>query len=216
MRETALVIFDCDGVLIDSEPIANRVLSERLREAGLAMAPHEVLREFVGRTREGCIRRAEELLGRALPEGFGERWDDALFDALRREVRAVSGIAQVLRELRIPFCVASNGMPDRMRMSLEAAGLMPLVGERLFTASEVARPKPAPDLFLHAARRMGTEPARCAVVEDTVTGIRAAVAAGMAVYGYAGAPHADDAAMRAEGAIVFSRMDELLPLLDLG
>jgi HAD superfamily hydrolase (TIGR01509 family) len=210
-----LVIFDCDGVLIDSEPIANRVLAEQLAAIGLEMTPEAVMAKYVGRTRDGCLELAREQLGRPLPAGFAERWDDALFEALAREVRAIDGVAQLLRSLRVPYCVASNGTPRRMRMSLEAAGLLPLVEGRLFTAAEVARPKPAPDLFLHATRRMGVEPARTAVIEDTPTGVEAAVAAGMRVLAYAAAPHAQHDALEALGARLFDDMSQVPRLLEL-
>ena len=211
----ALVIFDCDGVLIDSEPIANRVWRDELRSLGLDLALGEVMARFVGRTRDGCLVLAREMLGRELPQGFGERWDAHLFEALAREVRPVEGIEAVLRTLPVPYCVASNGTPRRMRMALEAAGLLELVEGRLFTASEVARPKPAPDLFLHAAGRMGAQPSQAIVVEDTPTGVRAAVAAGMRALAYAGAAHADAAALAAAGGEIFTRMVELPGLLGL-
>ena len=211
----ALVIFDCDGVLIDSEPIANRVLAEQLQAIGLAMTTGEVMARFVGRTRDGCLELARHLLGRPLPQDFAARWDEALFAALAAEVNAVDGVAELLRRLRVPWCVASNGTPHRMRMSLQAAGLLPLVEGRLFTASEVPRPKPAPDLFLHAAARMGAAPARCAVIEDTPTGVRAGVAAGMRVLAYAAAPHAQRDALVAEGAELFHDMAEVPALLGI-
>ena len=209
-----LVIFDCDGVLIDSEPIANRVFRDRLELAGLSMSLQDVMRTFVGNTRDGCIELAGRMLGRQLPADFGAQWDEALFAALRAEVKPVEGIAELLASLNTPYCVASNGNPDRMSLSLDAAGLMPWVKGRLFTAAEVANPKPAPDLFLHAARRMGAAPADCAVVEDTATGVKAAMAAGMTSFGYVGAPHADATAMRALGAVTFASMRELPALLE--
>ncbi len=119
-----LVIFDCDGVLVDSEPIANRVLCEQLNAAGLSIAPDEVMSRFVGRTRDGCLALATELLGRPLPAGFAQEWDTALFDALRREVRAVDGVEEVIHALPIPFCAATNGTRDRIRLTLDAAGLL--------------------------------------------------------------------------------------------
>ena len=212
---TGLVIFDCDGVLIDSEPIANRVFMEQLRSAGLDLSLDEVMGTFVGKTRDGCIALAAEMLGRPLPEDFGATWDAALYAALEREVKPVAGIPELLGSLALPYCVASNGERERMSLALRAAGLMPLVAGRLFTASEVEHPKPAPDLFLHAAKSMGMEPARCAVIEDTPTGVRAGVAAGMKVFGYAAAAHANEAAMRAEGATIFRDMDELPALLGM-
>jgi HAD superfamily hydrolase (TIGR01509 family) len=209
-----LVIFDCDGVLIDSEPIANRVLKEQLDAIGLPMPLDEVMTTFVGRTRGGCIELAAQMLGRPLPGDFGARWDAALYDALGREVRPVPGIVEVLRTMTLPYCVASNGERERMDLALRAAGLLPLIAGRLFTASDVSRPKPAPDLFLHAARTLGFAPENTAVVEDTTTGVKAAVAAGMRVFAYAGAPHADPQALLAEGATVFDSMASLPALLE--
>ena len=208
-----LVIFDCDGVLVDSEPIANRVLADRLALAGLGISPDEVMRRFVGRTKEGCIELATELLGRELPDRFVEEWDSALFDALASEVKAIEGVAEVIRQLGIPYCAASNSTPERLRLSLTVSGLLPFFEGRMFSAEEVARPKPAPDLFLHAAKTMGANPARCAVIEDTSTGARAGVAAGMTVFGYAGDAHSNRDALAAEGARVFDDMRVLASLL---
>jgi len=210
----SLVIFDCDGVLIDSEPIANRVFRDLLEAEGLEMTLEEVMRTFVGSTKAGCLERAGKMIGRPLPASFGDDWDRELFAALRAEVKPVEGIPAVLASMKVPFCVASNGNPDRIRLALEAAGLLPWFEGKLFAAAEVAHPKPAPDLFLHAARRMGAEPSASAVVEDTPTGVKAAVAAGMKVFGYVGAPHADAAALRALGAATFTSMRELPALLD--
>jgi HAD superfamily hydrolase (TIGR01509 family) len=209
-----LVIFDCDGVLVDSEPIANRVFAEQLGLHGLPMTVDEVVRRFIGRSRDTCIAMAGEMRGRPFHEGFAAEWDDALHAALEREVKPVAGIPEVLRALRIPYCVASNGEPTHMQVSLTAAGLMPLVEGRLFSAKQVARPKPAPDLFLHAARTMGAEPARCVVVEDTPTGVKAGVTAGMRVFAYAGGAHTDRAEVTKLGATVFEDMRELPRMLE--
>jgi HAD superfamily hydrolase (TIGR01509 family) len=208
-----LVIFDCDGVLVDSEPIANRVLSERLAGIGVRMGVDEVMRRFVGRTREGCLELAGELLGRELPAGFAEAWDAALFRAFEAQLEPVAGAIEVIRELPVPICVASNSSRERMAVSLRTAGLTRFFEGRMFSAADVARPKPAPDLFLHAAHAMGAAPSRCAVIEDTPTGVRAAVDAGMAVYGYAGGGHSSAAALAAAGATVFRGMRALPALL---
>lgn len=210
-----MVIFDCDGVLIDSERIANRVLMEQLAGIGLEMPLEQVMKTFVGRTRDGCIELAGRMLGRPLPGDFAAKWDARLYAALEREVKPVDGVPELLGTLPLPFCVASNGERERMSRALRAAGLMPLVEGRLFTASEVPRPKPAPDLFLHAAKAMGVEPARCAVIEDTPTGVKAGVAAGMKVFAYAAAAHADEAALRDAGAEVFHDMKLIPALLEL-
>ena len=209
-----LLIFDCDGVLIDSEPIANRVLRDLLESAGLRLSLEEVMGAFVGSTKDGCIALGGRMLGRPLPSDFGKRWDKALFAALRAEVKPVAGVPELLAGMTVPFCVASNGNPDRMALALDYAGLMPWVRGRLFTASEVAHPKPAPDLFLHAAKSMGAAPSDCAVVEDTPTGVRAAVAAGMKVFGFAAAAHIPAQELRDEGATTFNAMHELPALLE--
>jgi HAD superfamily hydrolase (TIGR01509 family) len=209
----SLVIFDCDGVLIDSEPIANRVFAARLATVGIAMTPEEVMRTFVGRSRDTCIAMAGELRGEKLPAGFAQAWDEALHAELETAARPVDGVPELLRSLPVPFCVASNGEPRHMVLGLTAAGLMPLVQGRLFSAALVAHPKPAPDVYLHAARAMGAEPKQCAVVEDTPTGVQAGIAAGMAVFGYVGGPQSDAATLAALGARPFARMSQLPALL---
>lgn len=211
-----LVIFDCDGVLVDSEPIANRVFAEQLGLHGLPLSVDDVVKRFIGRSRDTCIAMAGEMRGRPFHAGFAQEWDDALHEAIGREVRPVEGIPEVLGSLRIPYCVASNGEPSHMQVSLTAAGLMPLVEGRLFSAKQVAHPKPAPDLFLHAARAMGADPAACAVVEDTPTGVRAGIAAGMRVFAYCGGGHTDRAEVSALGATAFEDMRSLPALLGAG
>ena len=208
-----LVIFDCDGVLVDSEPIANRVLCEQLEAAGLSITPEEVMSRFVGRTRDGCLALAAGLLGRPLPAGFAQEWDAALFDALRLEVRPVDGVESAIRSLTIPFCAATNGTRERVRLTLDAAGLLPQFEGRIFCAADVARPKPAPDLFLHAANSMGVSASKCAVIEDTPTGARAGIAAGMTVFGYAAGTSSTREALEAEGAKVFEDMTTLATLI---
>ena len=208
-----LVIFDCDGVLVDSEPIANRVLAEQLHEIGVALPVSEVMRRFVGKTRGQCLALAAEIRGAELPSRFGADWDAALFDALRKEVKPVAGVPEVLRDLTIPYCVASNGMPDRIRVTLASAGLLRYFDGRIYTSSDVANPKPAPDLFLHAAAAMKAAPAACVVIEDTPTGVKAARAAGMRVLGYIGGSASDAASLERNGAVVFDDMSRLPGLL---
>jgi beta-phosphoglucomutase-like phosphatase (HAD superfamily) len=188
------------------------VFRDLLESAGLRLSLEEVMRTFVGSTKDGCIALAGSMLGRPLPSDFGKRWDKALFTALRA-VRPVTGIPELLAGMTVPFCVASNGNPERMALALDYAGLMPWVRGRLFTASEVAHPKPAPDLFLHAARMMGAAPERCVVVEDTPTGVRAGIDAGMRVLAYAGGQHTDRGAVAKMGATVFDDMRQLPGLI---
>ena len=208
-----LVIFDCDGVLVDSEPLANRVLQERLASAGLEMRLADVMKAFVGKTREACIVKAAELLGRPLPEDFAAEWDRVLYRKLQEELRAVEGVAAMLDRLQVPYCAASNSSPERLKLGLQATGLWARFEGRAFSAQEVENPKPAPDLFLHAARLMGAAASRCAVVEDTPTGVRAGIAAGMTVFAFAAAAHADREGLVQAGGRLFHHMRELGPLL---
>ena len=173
------------------------------------------MRAFVGRSRDTCISMAGEMRGEKLPGDFATKWDDAFHEALEREVKPVEGIPGLLRSLPIPYCVASNGEPEHMERGLRAAGLMPFVEGRLFSAKLVPNPKPAPDVYLHAACTMGVAAGRCAVVEDTPTGVTAAVAAAMTVFGYVGGPQSDAATLRSLGATPFARMSELPALLGI-
>jgi HAD superfamily hydrolase (TIGR01509 family) len=206
-----LVIFDCDGVLVDSEPVANRIFAEELNAAGLALSVEEVCREFIGRSMACCLAEVERRLGRPLPAGFVERLQSRTFDAFRAGLAPVAGVREALARIDLPFCVASSGEPQKMRLTLGLTGLLPLFEGRLFSAVEVERGKPHPDLFLHAARRLGATPARCAVVEDSRHGVAAGVAAGMTVFGYAGRGNA--AELAAAGATPFDDMRRLPELL---
>ncbi|MBP1473578.1 HAD family hydrolase [Frateuria sp. MAH-13] len=208
-----VVIFDCDGVLVDSEPIANRVFARMLAEQGLVFDARQMDELFLGRTMAHCLALVADRLGHALPDDFEARHDRHLFDALAAELAPVPGVVQVLDGLALPFCVASNGGPDKVRLSLERVGLLPRFEGRLFSAAEVARGKPAPDLFLHAARAMGVAPAACVVVEDSPAGVAGGVAAGMTVLGFAA--HTPVARLRDAGAHrIFTAMSQLPALLD--
>jgi HAD superfamily hydrolase (TIGR01509 family) len=206
-----LVIFDCDGVLVDSEPISNRVLAEALTEIGLPTTTAQAMRTYMGRSRAACLEIIESKLGRPVPGSFPERWRVRTLAALARELEPVAGVAAALDAIAAPVCVASSSDPERVRVSLDRTGLLERFDGRLFSASEVARGKPAPDLFLHAAERLGARAERCAVVEDTPLGVEAAVAAAMTPFGFA--PHAGASALRAAGATVFRDMAELPRLL---
>jgi tRNA pseudouridine(55) synthase len=208
-----LVIFDCDGVLVDSEPIANRVLVDLLSRSGLPMTYDETMKTFVGRSAATCLRMIEERIGRSLPKTFPQQWEERLFSALRREVRPIPGVVEALDRIRLPVCVASSGSHERIRVSLGASGLLPRFEGRLFSSVEVARGKPCPDLFMHAAATLGVSRYRCAVVEDTPVGVRAAVEAGMTVFGYVGGPHSSATELTDAGAIVFDSMADLPRLL---
>ncbi len=184
-----LVIFDCDGVLVDSEPIALRFEADRIARYGWRITPAEIVELFVGRSDSFVREAVAQRTGRAL----GPEWDAAVQDefwpALERDLEPVDGIVDALIAVDdhgFRNCVASSGSHEKMRFTLGRTGLWDRFEGRIFSASEVARGKPAPDLFLHAASKMRAQPARCAVVEDSAAGVAAAVAAGMNVFAYAG------------------------------
>jgi HAD superfamily hydrolase (TIGR01509 family) len=209
-----LVIFDCDGVLVDSEPIANRAFADALCEIGLPLSYEEVCREFTGLSMPRCIQIVEERLGRSVPGELVRRLQARTFDAFRERLQPVPGVREVLDRLVIPVCVASSGEPEKIRLTLGLTGLLSRFEGRIFSATEVDRGKPWPDLFLHAARTLGARPARCAVVEDSLPGVRAARAAGMVVFAYA--PEADGGELAGAGATVFGAMTDLPRLLEPG
>jgi HAD superfamily hydrolase (TIGR01509 family) len=183
---TRLVIFDCDGVLVDSEPIAVRIDVAMLAEIGITMSEAEVIERFVGRSPEVIQDEAEARLGRPLPEGWWDHGEARIREAYATDLREVDGISEALGAIDLPVCVASSSGHENLRLKLELTGLYERFAGHIFSASEVANGKPAPDLFLHAASRMGAAPEDCVVVEDSRYGVQAARAAGMDVLGYAG------------------------------
>lgn len=209
-----LVIFDCDGVLVDSERVANEVFARVLDEVcGLQFTLDEMFDTFVGHSRAQCLQKVEALIGKAPPPELDLRYQRDINDALQQTVQAIDGIEGVLADLALPYCVASSGSHEKMRMTLGKTGLMRFVEGNIFSTSEVERGKPHPDIYLHAARGMGvTDPARCVVVEDSPIGITGAVAAGMRVLGFAELMPAER--LRQAGAHhVFDRMPDLPSLL---
>lgn len=208
---TALVIFDCDGVLVDSDRISLRIQAEHIGALGLSTTYEDCVRDFLGLGRRGTVRILEERHGGPLPAGWEEDLDAAVQAAFRRELKAVDGIVAAIDEIALPTCVASSGSQKKMRLTLGITGLRRRFEGRIFSADEVERGKPAPDLFLFAAARMGAAPEDCVVVEDSPFGAAAARAAGMRALGYA--PDDDGTALAREGATVFHAMSNLPALV---
>jgi len=211
-----LVIFDCDGVLVDTEPVANRLLARIITELGHPVTYEDCRRRFVGRMMEEIQAELETALDRDL----GAEWCDSVRKqteaAFAAGIDVIPGVAAQVQGLiaaGIPLCVASSGKISKMHLTLGQTDLLPLLGHVLYSAEMVGRGKPAPDLFLHAARQMGVAPERCVVIEDSVFGVQAGIAARMRVLGYAADPFTDDEALRAAGATVFHSMDDLPGLL---
>ena len=195
-----LVIFDCDGVLVDSEPLAMRVLLAAIEAQGIVVPPADAFRHYLGRSLGTISESLRDTHGVPLGEAALASMRHDLFALYREELRATPWIAEVLDRLDVPFCVASSSGLDRIGISLEVTGLAARFGDRIYSASMVPRGKPAPDLFLHAAREMGVAPEHCLVIEDSPAGVRAAHAAGMRVFAYLGGGHIEAAGLEAEVA----------------
>jgi HAD superfamily hydrolase (TIGR01509 family) len=166
-----LVIFDCDGVLVDSERLAVRIDVRVLAELGWVLSEREVIDRFVGRSHEFMVAEIEAHLGRRLAPDWEDPFQHLYREAFAAELTPVAGVVEALDEITLPTCVASSGSHEKMRYTLGLTGLWERFAGRIFSASEVARGKPAPDLFLHAAARMGVDPGACAVVEDRRYGV---------------------------------------------
>jgi HAD superfamily hydrolase (TIGR01509 family) len=212
-----VVIFDCDGVLVDSEVLALAVTRRRLDEAGLRLTDEETRKRFLGLRLDSVISRIESELGATLPKEFPDELSREILSAFARELKGVEGVRHAIAGLRARVCVASSSAPERLRFALRVAGYETMFGPNIFSAVEVAEGKPSPDLFLYAARAMGAAPKDCLVVEDSVAGVAAARAAGMTVFGFVGASHFslldDGADLTAAGAQLL--FDDMARLPDL-
>jgi HAD superfamily hydrolase (TIGR01509 family) len=216
MSNLELVIFDCDGVLVDSEIIVNRVFAETLTEAGFAISYEEVSQKFVGLSFASCLEMIELIFGRPVPTEWLELCREREIAALKQELQATAGIADVLKELTLPKCVASNSSPRHIDLVLGLTGLLDHFDGKLYSCHHVVRPKPFPDVYLHAASQMGYAPENCVVIEDSIAGVKAGSAAGMRVFGYAPRDrHSShhEALIAAGAKLVFDDMRQLLDLL---
>jgi len=211
MRDFRLVIFDCDGVLVDRERISNRVFCSMLNDLGLSVTLEDMFQHFVGLSMPQCVELITEMLGSPPPADFAGTLRERTEAALRAQVTPMPGVAEVLDVIRVPFCVASSGTHEKVRLTLGATGLLEKFGNRIYSVVDVEKPKPAPDIFLYAARQMAVDPGHCVVIEDTPTGVRAGVAAGMHVLGFC-ANTPENRLKEAGADAVFAEM-RLLPAL---
>ena len=186
VRHERLLVLDCDGVLVDSESLSVELDRTILREVGWPLSAEEIVERFTGRTHAFFVAEIEHHLGRPLPEGFSDDYRRRSRELFEERLRPVPGVIDALDRIPGPTCVASSGSMARMRVTLGLTGLWDRFEGRIFSAVDVGRGKPAPDVFLHAARSLGFEPASCIVVEDSVPGLTAARAAGMAAIGFGG------------------------------
>jgi HAD superfamily hydrolase (TIGR01509 family) len=218
MPEPALVIFDCDGVLIDSELIGCRAEAAELARAGIAITADEILARFTGIPASAMYATLEAKLGKALPADLEARIAARIRADFERELTPVRGIHAALERIVRPVCVASSSDPARLEHSLRLAGLFERFAPHIFGAAMVRHGKPAPDLFLYAAERMGAAPADCVVIEDSEAGVRAGIAAGMRVFGFTGGSHCGpqhgERLRTAGAAALFADMAALPGLID--
>jgi HAD superfamily hydrolase (TIGR01509 family) len=208
-----LIIFDCDGVLVDSEIIAHTLLAQMMTDLGHPMTTAEAVRRFAGRSLADTLSLIEADLTRSIPDELGQRYGRLLLERLRRDLKPTPGVKGAIAALPYPRCVASSSSLARIRLSLETTGLASLFGANIFSATQVAHGKPAPDLYLFASSRMGIAPEHCVVIEDSALGVTAGRAAGMKVIGFTGAAHATpDAAQRLAAAGACSVISSMVDL----
>ncbi len=213
-----LIIFDCDGVLVDSEPISVRVLVERLNSKGVAIGEEQAYARFLGRSLSTVTQILHDDYGHTIDSAFLDDLRHHLYDRFRQELRPIWGMARTLNTLDYPHCVASSSQPERIRLSLSLTGLLDRFEPHIFSASMVSRGKPAPDLFLYAAEKMDALPCACIVVEDSPAGIEAAKRAGMSVFAFVGGSHAGGDVHRQKIAdlapdVIFDAMPDLIHLV---
>lgn len=212
-----LIIFDCDGTLVDSERLAIRVDSRLITDLGWPLSPEDIARRFVGHSRQYMREQIEAHLGTTLPDTWQEPFEKAYWELVEAELRPVLGIGDLLDSLdrfNVTYCVASNGSHYKIERSLGVTGLLPRFAGRTFSADDVGRSKPDPALYLYAASRMNVPPQACVVVEDSVFGLEAARAAGMRSFGFAGSV-TPPALLEGPGTVIFNEMSELHTLLGI-
>ena len=213
MNKIKCIIFDCDGTLVDSEPLTNNVIAEMAGELGIQMTGDESTKLWGGKTIDAVVYGMKEMSGKDLPDDWIPRLVQKVSEAYKHDLVAMDGISEVLDSLKIATCVASNGRPGHVENSLKLTGLYKYFEGRVYTASEVANPKPDPALFLYAADKMGFSKDECVVIEDSITGVTASVRAGIRVLGLVNMSSKDE--LIEAGAEPFTNMHELPKLLGL-
>ena len=207
------IIFDCDGTLVDSEEVTNEIIAEMAGELGITMTGDEATATFGGKTLDAVLYKMRELSGKEIPDDWLPRLIKRVSEAWKTELNPVNGVRELLENLNISICVASNGEPIHVNQSLEMTGLRDFFDGNIFCASDVGVPKPAPDLFLYAAKKMDFKPEQCIVIEDSISGVMAANRAKIKVYGLVKMCYAEE--LENAGAIPFTNMRNLPALLGI-
>ncbi|SNR44461.1 HAD family phosphatase [Flavobacterium sp. ov086] len=205
--EVKCIIFDCDGVLVDTEKIGNGVLLSMAAEHGFEMKLEDAYRDFNGRNLKECFIHIENAIAKKLPDNFESEYRERSFEAFKTQVKPMEGIVEFLNKLKIPYCVASSGPVDKIRLNLEVAGLLDRFENKIFSSYEINSWKPDPGIFLHAAKEMDFAVKDCIVIEDSKAGVMAGISGGFKVYGFANGYNNED--LEKEGAELFSNYEEL-------
>lgn len=205
------IIFDCDGVLVDSEEISNSVLLQMASRAGIEINKQYAIQHFNGKSLQSTFREIEKLLGKPLPATFEQDYRAASYKAFALDLKAIKGVHHFIEKLHIPFCVASSGPPQKIKQNLATTNLLDKFTDRIFSCYDIGSWKPEPQIFLHAAKTMGFLPEQCAVIEDSLSGIKAARSGGFDVYALTSKKN--KLAFESVGAAVFHSMDDLYDLI---
>lgn len=211
MTNYKCVIFDCDGVLVDSEPLSNGMLVSMANELGLSLDLEYAYKHFKGNSLKNCMRQIENLLGSELPTTFESEFRKASFEVFRNEIKPVEGVKEVLDGIELPFCVASSGPENKIKLNLKLTGLLDYFEENIFSCYQIGKWKPEPDVFLWAADSMGFKPEECVVVEDSILGVQAARSGGFDVLGYTAHDYNNELAKVA--TTTFNDMSKLISLI---
>ncbi len=211
--EVKCIIFDCDGVLVDTEKIGNEILLSMAAEHGFKMKIEDAYSNFNGRNLKECFLHVENSIGKKLPDNFETEYRERSFEAFRTQVKPMEGIVSFIDKLKIPYCVASSGPVEKIRLNLEVAGLLNKFEGKIFSSYQIKSWKPEPGIFLFAAKEMGFEVKDCIVIEDSKAGVMAGKSGGFKVYGFANGHNNED--LENEGAILFHTYEELKGLLGI-
>jgi len=207
------IIFDCDGVLVDTEKIGNGILLSMAAEHGFKMEIEEAYRDFNGRNLKDCFRHIEEAIDKKLPESFEADYRQKSFEAFKTQAKPMEGVLSFIEKLNIAYCVASSGPVEKIRLNLEVAGLLDKFEGKIFSSYQINSWKPEPGIFLHAAKEMGFAVKDCIVLEDSKAGVKAGMQGGFKVYGFANGYNNAD--LEEEGAVLFESYKELSAILGL-
>jgi HAD superfamily hydrolase (TIGR01509 family) len=211
MSKYKCIIFDCDGVLVDSEVISAGVLVKMGNQLGASMTIENTLKDLKGTSYQYCAEYISNRINAPLPINFETEYRTNTFEAFRERLQPISGVKEVIENLKMPFCVASSGPENKIRLNLEVTGLLPFFEDCIFSCFAIRKWKPEPDIFLWAAQTMGFKPKECLVVEDSLTGVKAAKAGGFDVYGFT--KHDFNNELQAEATATFKNMSELLDII---